>query len=127
MIRQLGLATFLTILFAASFMWALFAMVPARAGEGCKGTWIVASWYGAESGSRTASGLYFDGTQMFAAHKSLPFGTRVKFTYKGKSVTVPIEDRGPYIKGRTFDLSRAAAERIGMIPAGVVKLCAERL
>ncbi len=69
----------------------------------------------------------FDGTQLIAAHKTLKFGTKVRFTYKGRSVTVPIEDRGPYVSGRSYDLSKAAAQRIGMVKAGVVKLCAEVL
>lgn len=93
----------------------------------CRGQIVVVSWYGAESGNRTASGKPFNGSQMVAAHKSLPFGTKVKFSYRGKSVTVPIEDRGPFVRGRTFDLSRAAAARIGMIDAGVARVCAEKL
>lgn len=88
---------------------------------------MVASWYGAESGNRTANGERFDGTSLTAAHKTLPFGTRLRVTYQGKSVVVRINDRGPYIKGRHIDLSRAAAARIGLIPAGVGKVCVERL
>lgn len=88
---------------------------------------MVASWYGAESGNRTANGERFDGTGLTAAHKTLPFGTRLRVTYQGKSVVVRINDRGPYIKGRHIDLSRAAAARIGLIPAGVGKVCVERL
>ena len=114
------------ILFAlaiVAYAWGLSALKAAD----CRGTIVVVSWYGDESGNRTASGMPFDGSQLVAAHKSLPFGTKVKFTYRGRSVTVPIEDRGPWVKGRAFDLSRAAAARIGMIDAGVAKVCAERL
>lgn len=114
----------LIVAFAAYWLWFAGSAV---SGEACKGSWVLASYYGAESGSRTASGMFFDGTQLIAANKSLPFHTRVRFTYRGKSIVLPIEDRGPYVRGRTFDLSRAAAERLGMIPAGVVRLCAERL
>ncbi len=85
------------------------------------------SWYGAESGNRTASGKYFDGSQLLAAHKSLPFKTRVKFTHNGKSVTVPILDRGPYIRGREYDLSKAAARQLGIINAGVARVCVQVL
>lgn len=80
---------------------------------------VVASWYDcAKPGEcskhkRTASGEKFNPNALTAAHKSLKFGTRVKVTYKGRSVIVRINDRGPFIKGRTLDLSRAAARAIG--------------
>ena len=78
-----------------------------------------ASWYDcAKPGecSRhkiTASGEKFNPNALTAAHKSLPFGTRIKVTHKGRSVIVRINDRGPFIKGRHLDLSRAAARQIG--------------
>jgi rare lipoprotein A len=80
---------------------------------------VVASWYdcakpGECSKSKiTANGEKFNPNALTAAHKSLKFGTRVKVTYKGRSVIVRINDRGPFIKGRTLDLSRAAARKIG--------------
>lgn len=88
---------------------------------------VKASWYGRESGNRTASGMAFNGRQFIVAHKSLPFGTRLRLTYKGRSVVVPVQDRGPYIKGRTLDLAEVVAERLGTKKAGVVSLCMERL
>jgi len=87
----------------------------------------IASYYGTESGSRTATGEHFDGTSMTAASRTLPFGTRLRVTYRGKSVVVRVNDRGPYIRGRSLDLSRAAAERIGLIHAGVGLVCVGRL
>lgn len=68
-----------------------------------------------------ASGGRFNPNAMSAAHKTLPFGTKVRVTRKstGRSVVVTINDRGPYIKGRIIDLSRAAAQRLGMTGAGV--------
>lgn len=71
---------------------------------------------------RVASGGWFNPNAMTAAHKSLPFGTKVRVTNKhnGRSVVVKINDRGPYIKGRIIDLSKAAAHKIGMQNAGVV-------
>ncbi len=71
---------------------------------------------------KVASGGYFNPNAMTAAHKTLPFGTRVRVTNKhnGRSVVVRINDRGPYIKGRIIDLSKAAAYKIGMQKAGVV-------
>ena len=74
-------------------------------------------------GSKTATGGRFDQWGMTAAHKSLPFGTRVKVTNikTNKSVEVRINDRGPYIKGRTFDLSRGAFIQIAPEKQGIIK------
>ncbi|MBL0917280.1 MAG: septal ring lytic transglycosylase RlpA family protein [Hydrogenophaga sp.] len=82
----------------------------------------VASWYGAQHhGRRTASGEVFDMNAFTAAHKTLPFGTRVRVfnPASGQAVVVRINDRGPFTPGRVIDLSRAGAERIGLIRAGV--------
>lgn len=77
---------------------------------------VVASWYGPGfHGKKTASGERFNQNAYTAAHKTLPFGTQVRVTYKGRSVTVRINDRGPFIKGRTIDLSKAAARAIGCL------------
>lgn len=74
----------------------------------------VASWYGPGfHGKRTANGERFNQWAMTAAHKSLPFGTLVRISHKGRSVIVRINDRGPFIRGRTIDLSKGAAQRIG--------------
>jgi rare lipoprotein A len=74
----------------------------------------VASFYGRESGPRTASGERFDPNAMTAAHRSLPFGTLLRVTYRGRSVVVRINDRGPFVRGRVIDLSAGAARRIGL-------------
>lgn len=87
----------------------------------------VASHYGAESGNRTANGERFDGTSMTAAHKTLPFGTRLRVTYGGKSVVVRVNDRGPFVRGRQIDLSTAAARKLGLVKAGVGQVRACRL
>ena len=84
-----------------------------------------ASWYGpAHDGKETASGETFDSNEMTAAHPTLPMGTKAVVTNMktGKSVTVKITDRGPYAKGRKIDLSRAAAQQIGMEKKGVAKV-----
>lgn len=81
----------------------------------------VASFYGRRfHGRPTASGERFDMSDLTAAHKTLPFGTRVLVTNpsNGRSVIVRINDRGPYAHGRTIDLSRAAAEQIGLVGRG---------
>ncbi len=70
---------------------------------------------------RVASGGWFNPNAMTAAHKTLPFGTKVRVTNRnnGRSVVVTINDRGPYIKGRIIDLSKAAAAQVGMTASGV--------
>ncbi|MDM0020500.1 septal ring lytic transglycosylase RlpA family protein [Variovorax saccharolyticus] len=81
-----------------------------------------ASWYGIQFHQRkTANGERFDMTALTAAHKTLPFNTRVcvRSLVNGREVLVRINDRGPYASGRVIDLSRAAAESIGMLGMGI--------
>ncbi|MBV5270590.1 MAG: septal ring lytic transglycosylase RlpA family protein [Afipia sp.] len=85
----------------------------------------MASYYGNESGSRTASGQRFNQNAMTAAHRSLPFGTRLKVTHGGRSVVVTVNDRGPFIRGRVLDLSTGAARAIGLTGRGVGRVVAE--
>ena len=85
----------------------------------------VASFYGNESGSKTASGQRFNQNAMTAAHKTLPFGTKLRVTHGGQSVVVTINDRGPFIKGRVLDLSTGAARAIGLTSRGVGHVTAE--
>jgi rare lipoprotein A len=84
-----------------------------------------ASYYGNESGSRTASGQRFNQNAMTAAHRSLPFGTQLRVTHRGQSVVVTVNDRGPFIRGRVLDLSKGAARAIGLTGAGVGHVTAE--
>jgi rare lipoprotein A (peptidoglycan hydrolase) len=80
-----------------------------------------ASWYGEEfEGKKTASGERFDPDKLTAAHPTLPLGSKAKVTNEetGKSVTVEINDRGPYADGREIDVSKAAAERLDMVHDG---------
>lgn len=85
----------------------------------------MASFYGNESGSRTASGQRFNQNAMTAAHRSLPFGTKLRVTHGGQSVIVTINDRGPFVRGRVLDLSTGAARAIGLTGAGVGRVTAE--
>jgi rare lipoprotein A len=85
----------------------------------------MASFYGNESGSRTASGQRMNANAMTAAHRSLPFGTKVRVTHAGRSVVVTINDRGPFIRGRVLDLSTGAARAIGLTSRGVGRVVAE--
>ena len=84
-----------------------------------------ASFYGNESGSKTASGQRFNQNAMTAAHRSLPFGTKLRVTHRGQSVVVTVNDRGPFIRGRVLDLSKGAARAIGLTGAGVGHITAE--
>ncbi len=88
-----------------------------------------ASYYGYGAGSQTASGARFNPNAMTAAHRTLPFGTKVRVTNKrnGKTVVVTINDRGPFIRGRIIDLSTAAAGVIGMRSSGVAPVLVERI
>lgn len=84
-----------------------------------------ASYYGSKfHGKRTASGEIFNQNLLTAAHRTFKFGTkvRVKNLRNNKTVTVRINDRGPFIKGRIIDLSKSAAKKIGMIQSGVAKV-----
>jgi len=84
-----------------------------------------ASYYGSRHhGSRTASGERFNQHGLTAAHRSLAFGSRVRVTNldNKRSVVVRINDRGPHSRGRLIDLSRAAAQKIGMIRSGTARV-----
>ena len=108
-------------LFAAGVLGAcaalLIAATPANAAQTGK-----ASWY--EMGTKTASGERFRPNGLTAAHRTLPFGTkvRVKNLRNGKSVVVRINDRGPFIRSRIIDVSKGAARKIGLVRAGVTRV-----
>jgi rare lipoprotein A len=85
----------------------------------------MASFYGNESGSKTASGQRFNQNAMTCAHRSLPFGTKLRVTHGGQSVVVTVNDRGPFVHGRVLDLSTAAARAVGLTSAGVGRVTAE--
>lgn len=82
----------------------------------------IASYYW--QGQRTASGERFNPGELTAAHRSLPFGTKVRVTNlrNGKSVVVRINDRGPFVRGRIIDVSRAAASHLGFTGRGVTRV-----
>ncbi|MFV3386332.1 septal ring lytic transglycosylase RlpA family protein [Pseudomonas sp. NY15364] len=89
-----------------------------------------ASYYGdRHHGQRTASGERFDQNALTAAHRTLPFGTRVRVTNLNneRSVVLRINDRGPFVRGRVIDVSRAAATQLDMLRAGVVPVRVEAL
>jgi len=85
----------------------------------------VASWYGPKfHGRRTANGEIYDMHGLTAAHRTLPFGTWVRVTHlgNGRSVDLRINDRGPFVKGRTIDLSYAAAQQLDMVGTGTAQV-----
>jgi len=90
--------------------------------EASNATYGVASFY--SEGSQTASGEKFDAREMTAAHRTLPFGTHVRITNvtNGQSVTVRINDRGPFVPGRVVDVSPSAAKTIGITDRGIAKV-----
>jgi rare lipoprotein A len=89
-----------------------------------------ASWYGGQfHGRKTANGERYDMNELTAAHKTLPFGTKVRVTNErnGRAVVVRINDRGPFVGKRVIDLSRGAAQAVGMISQGVARVKLEVL
>ena len=98
--------------------------------SGVRSTSGSASWYGPGfHGRKTANGERYDMHALTAAHRSLPFGTKVRVTNRtnGRAVVVRINDRGPYAGGRVIDLSRGAAQAVSMMDAGVVPVNLEVL
>jgi rare lipoprotein A len=101
----------------------LVSPVRARAGEA-----VLASWYGFESGTRTASGERFNPHGMTCAHRAMAFGTKLRVSYRGRDVICRVNDRGPAKwTGRSIDLSLGAARAIGMLDAGVGRVTIERI
>ncbi len=116
----------LYVLLAAASLAAIIAAAPINDAEAARTQCGAASWYGAEfAGRKTASGRRFNPNEMVAAHRSLPFGTRVRVKDRrsGRSVVVRIVDRGPFSRGRVIDLSRAAADQLGFRRRGVTRVC----
>ena len=84
-----------------------------------------ASYYADKfEGKKTASGATFHQRKLTAAHKTLPFGTKIKVTNvtTGKTVKVKVNDRGPFVAGRIIDLSKRAAEKIGLVQKGILQV-----
>ncbi|CAG2176022.1 unnamed protein product [Oppiella nova] len=79
----------------------------------------VFSWYDAPAGAITASGEPFDPNAMTAAHKTLPFGTVVQASCNGRSISVRINDRGPFVAGRILDVTPAGGRELGIIDSGL--------
>jgi rare lipoprotein A len=116
---------FLRIALLVLFVFVLGACASGRHGRIPKKGYAVASWYGPGfHGKLTASGERYDMDALTCAHKKLPFGTRLRLTNveNDRSVTVVVNDRGPFVRGRDIDLSREAAKRLGIIGNGTGKV-----
>jgi len=98
----------------------VLSQVPALPAERC-----MASFYGAESGHRTASGERFDPRGMTAAHRTAPFGSIIGVRAYGREIRVRVNDRGPFVRGRCIDLAQGAARRLGLRGSDLVEI--ERL
>jgi rare lipoprotein A len=117
-----------TILLSASLALGAFAPVAVEAASSC----AHASFYGLGDGFhglRAADGSRFDAHGLTTAHKTLPFGTRLRVTNpaNNRSVTVTVTDRGPFIAGRSLDLSYGAFSRIASPGQGVARVCFARV
>lgn len=121
MTKKILFITILLVIFASLTVWML---------KGRRVQVGIASRYSDSlRGRKTASGERYNPLKLTAAHRKLPLGSVVKVTNleNKKEVIVRINDRGPYVKGRIIDLSRAAARRLGMIKKGIVKVRVERI
>lgn len=126
--RKVTLTLATTLLSVAAFLPISMAHAQPQESSGKVIQSGAASWYGPGfQGRKTASGEIFNTNELTAAHRTLPFGTKVRVVNKrtGKSVVVRINDRGPYAHGRVIDLSRASAQAIGLsgvAPVSVAEL-----
>ncbi|OBQ63306.1 septal ring lytic transglycosylase RlpA family protein [Mesorhizobium erdmanii] len=116
-----------TALVAVTIAAGLMVGASATSATAAAGQCGRASWYALHS--KTASGERMNPSAMTAAHRTLPFGTKLRVTnqHNGKSVIVRINDRGPFIRGRMLDLSKSAAGQLGFISSGQTAVCVARV
>ncbi|SDA51167.1 MULTISPECIES: septal ring lytic transglycosylase RlpA family protein [Mesorhizobium] len=116
-----------TALVAVTIAAGLMVGASASSATAAAGQCGRASWYALHS--RTASGERMNPSALTAAHRTLPFGTKLRVTNQnnGRSVIVRINDRGPFIKGRVLDLSKGAAGQLGFIGSGHTAVCMARV
>ncbi|WP_214476336.1 septal ring lytic transglycosylase RlpA family protein [Mesorhizobium sp. dw_380] len=116
-----------TALVAVTIAAGLMVGASATSATAAAGQCGRASWYALHS--RTASGERMNPSALTAAHRTLPFGTKLLVTNKnnGRSVVVRINDRGPFVRGRVLDLSKGAAGQLGFIGSGQTAVCMARV
>jgi rare lipoprotein A len=126
--RRHSVASIAALLAVAIVFFATGRVPAPSAGDNAPVQRGLASWYGSQfHGEPTAQGELFNMNALTAAHRSLPLGTRVRVTHlgNGRSVVVRINDRGPYKRGVIIDLSRRAANQIGMVQQGRARVRVE--
>lgn len=116
-----------TALVAVTIAAGLMVGASATSATAAAGQCGRASWYALHS--KTASGERMNPLAMTAAHRTLPFGTKLRVTnqHNGRSVIVRINDRGPFIRGRMLDLSKGAAGQLGFVSSGQTAVCVARV
>ena len=109
---------------ASSLYLILFASIICSCGKFVTQTGKASYYSDGLAGNKTANGEKYKPNEYTAAHKKLPFGTKVTVTNlsNGKSVTVRVNDRGPFVAGRIIDVSKVAAKELGLVSAGVAKV-----
>jgi rare lipoprotein A len=118
MLKTLATATLLTTLMP------IVSAAHARPGSSQTQTGVASYYHDSLHGHKTASGQRYNKNRFTAAHKTLPLGTQIQVTdtLTGRSIVVKVNDRGPFVKGRILDLSREAADELGMIKKGVADI-----
>lgn len=120
----------LLLALSLAFLYSCASTRHTEQGTDQEDKYVTASWYGRKfHGKRTASGERFDMYAMTCAHRTLPFGTKLRVTNpeNNKSVIVTVNDRGPFVRSRQLDLSYGAAKKIGIIKQGVEKVIIEHI
>jgi rare lipoprotein A len=114
---------------AAAALLAAISFPVGAAKPGHTQAGIASYYHDSLHGNKTASGQVYDKRKMSAAHKTLPLGSEVRVTEldSGKSIVVRVNDRGPFIQGRVIDLSRRAAQELGIIKKGITRVKVEVL
>ena len=114
---------------AAGLLLAATSGIVYAANPGDTQSGIASYYHDSLHGNKTASGQVYDRNRMSAAHKTLPLGSKVRVTdvKSGKSIVVRVNDRGPFVKGRIIDLSRKAAQELGIVRKGISRVKVEVL
>lgn len=116
--------TLFTAALLAAFLPFAGTAMAAKAAPGQTQKGIASYYHDSLHGNKTASGQVYNKNRLSAAHKTLPLGSKVKVTdtKTGRSIVVKVNDRGPFVKGRIIDLSRAAARKLGIVKRGIARV-----
>ncbi|NEV61462.1 septal ring lytic transglycosylase RlpA family protein [Thiorhodococcus minor] len=116
--------TLVTAALLAAFLPFASTAMAAKTAPGQTQKGIASYYHDSLHGNKTASGQVYNKNRLSAAHKTLPLGSKVKVTdtNTGRSIVVKVNDRGPFVKGRIIDLSRAAARKLGIVKRGIARV-----